>query len=136
MRKYFVNEKFFDKWSPQMAYVLGFWFADGYMRHEKSYRVSFCSKDYDILLLIRKCLNSNHKIVFERKDESKDLIIFSKRLHLKLSELGGIRCKSRKVVFPAVPDSFLPDFIRGYFDGDGSVFFVEYINTKNKKTAY
>lgn len=133
MKKYFVNENFFDEWSSKMAYVLGFWFADGYMRHEKSYRISFCSKDSDMLFLIRKCLDSNHKIIFERKDDSKNLIIFSKRLYLKLLELGGIRCKSRKVTFPAIPDNFLPDFIRGYFDGDGSVFFVDYINTKNKK---
>ncbi len=116
-----------------MAYVLGFWFADGYMRHEKSYRISFCSKDIEILYSIRSCLESNHKIIFEKKDESKNLIIFSKRLYLKLLELGGIRCKSRKMIFPLIPDKFLPDFIRGYFDGDGSVFFVDYINTKNKK---
>jgi intein/homing endonuclease len=133
IRKYFVNENFFDKWSPKMAYVLGFWFADGYMRHEKSYRISFCSKDCDILILIRECLSSNHNIIYKKKDDSKNLIIFSKKLYLKLSDLGGIRCKSRKVLFPSVPDRFLSDFIRGYFDGDGSVFFVEYINTKNKK---
>jgi len=32
-RRYLLNEKFFDKWSSEMAYILGFWFADGYMRH-------------------------------------------------------------------------------------------------------
>lgn len=133
MRKYFVNENFFDEWTPKMAYVLGFWFADGYMRHEKSYRINFCSNDYDILVLIRNCLGSNHNIVSQKKDDSKDLIIFSKKLYLKVSELGGKRHKSRTIIFPEVPDKFLPDFIRGYFDGDGSVFFVKYINTKNKK---
>ncbi|MBI2054001.1 MAG: hypothetical protein HYT36_01545 [Candidatus Staskawiczbacteria bacterium] len=133
-KKYFINENFFDEWCPKMAYVLGFWFADGYMRHEKSYRISFCSKDVNILLSIRKCLDSDHKIIFRKRDDSKDLIIFSKKLYSKLLELGGVRCKSRKVIFPPVPNKFLPDFIRGYFDGDGSVFFVNYINTKNKKS--
>ena len=116
-----------------MAYVLGFWFADGYMRHEKSYRISFCSNDYDILDLIRKCFVSNHNICFEKKDDSKNLIIFSKKLYLKLLELGGKRRKSKTIIFPEVPDKFLSDFIRGYFDGDGSVFFVKYIHTKTKK---
>ena len=27
--KYSVNEKFFDKWNSQMAYVLGFSYSDG-----------------------------------------------------------------------------------------------------------
>ena len=133
VRKYSINENFFDEWSPEMAYVLGFWFADGYMRHEKSYRISFCSNDYDILALIRTCFSSNHNICYEKKDDSKNLIIFSKKLYLKLLDLGGKRCKSRTIVFPKVPYKFLPDFIRGYFDGDGSVFFVKYIHTKNKK---
>ena len=35
--------------------------------------------------------------------------------------------------FPQVPHKYLPDFIRGYFDGDGSVFYVNYISTKNHK---
>jgi len=132
-RKYLLNEKFFDNWSSTMAYILGFWFADGYMRHEKSYRIVFSSNNYNILDLIRKCLNSNNRIVSQNRDKSKDLIIFSKKLYYKLLELGGKRCKSRTVLFPDIPNKFLPDFIRGYFDGDGSVFFTKYIHTKIKK---
>jgi len=116
-----------------MAYVLGFWFTDGYMRHEKSYRISFSSKDYDILALIKKCLASNHNIVAQKKDDSKDLIVFSKKLYLKLLQLGGKRCKSRTIVFPKVPNKFLADFVRGYFDGDVSVFYVTYLHTKIKR---
>lgn len=133
IRKYFVNESFFDDWSPKMAYVLGFWFADGYMRHERSYRISFCSNDYSSLTSIRNCLSSNHNIINQKKDKSRDLIIFSKKLYFKLLELGGKRRKSTTVKFPYVPEQFLSDFIRGYFDGDGSVFFVKYIHTKIKR---
>lgn len=116
-----------------MAYVLGFWFADGYMRHEKSYRVIFTSKDYCLLLQIRKCLRSNHPI-YRRKDQTGDqLILFSKPIYLKLLNLGGKRCKSKIMRFPRVPRIYLSDFIRGYFDGDGSVFYVNYISTKNHK---
>jgi hypothetical protein len=35
--------------------------------------------------------------------------------------------------FPKIPSKYLPDFIRGFFDGDGSVFYVTYIHTKTKK---
>lgn len=44
-RKYYFNEQFFLNWSPEMAYVLGYWFADGYMTSDKSYRVAFFSID-------------------------------------------------------------------------------------------
>lgn len=116
-----------------MAYVLGFWFADGYMRHEKSYRITFCSNDTEILLKIRKSLSSNNLIKEKKTDDSRDLIIFSKRLYCRLTELGGKRAKSRTIVFPKVPTKYLPDFIRGYFDGDGSVFYTTYMHTKIKR---
>jgi hypothetical protein len=40
-----------------------------------------------------------------------------------LHELGIFPDKSLNLRFPDVPDTFLIDFIRGVFDGDGSVFF-------------
>ena len=41
----------------------------------------------------------------------------------RLRELGITKNKSLIVKFPEVPDKFLSHFIRGVFDGDGSVFF-------------
>ena len=38
LRKYKVNDNFFSKWSKDMAYVLGFWWADGYIRERKDGR--------------------------------------------------------------------------------------------------
>mgnify|MGYP001951021411 CR=1 FL=1 len=32
-----------------------------------------------------------------------------------------------------MPMEYLADFVRGYFDGDGSVFYVRYLSTKDKK---
>lgn len=132
-RKYKVNEKFFDNWSSEMSYILGFWFADGYMRHEKSYRISFSSNDSEILFKIRKSFNSNNLVKDKKTDDNKDLIIFSKKLYFRLAELGGKRAKSRDIIFPKVPPAYLADFIRGYFDGDGSVFHVTYMHTKVKR---
>ena len=134
-RKYSLNEKFFDKWSPEMAYVLGFWFADGYMRHEKSYRIVFSSRDYYLLLKIKQCLGCNYSISRNQRPDGIDyqLILYSKYLFQKLLSLGGVRCKSKKIIFPEIPIHYLPDFLRGYFDGDGSVFYTTYIHTKTKR---
>ncbi len=132
-RKYLLNEKFFDKWSPEMAYILGFWFADGYMRHEKSYRVVFSSRDYQLLIRIKKSLSSNHPIYQRGNNIEYQLIIYSKKVYFRLLNLGGRRRKSKIIKFPNVPHNYLADFIRGYFDGDGSVFYVTYIHTKTMK---
>lgn len=47
-----------------------------------------------------------------------------KRLVDGLSKLGIGPNKSLTVKFPPVPEAYLADFVRGVFDGDGSVFFI------------
>jgi intein/homing endonuclease len=42
--------------------------------------------------------------------------------------LGGKERKSLDMDFPEIPKEFLPDFIRGYFDGDGCI-----MQLKNKR---
>lgn len=118
-----------------MAYVLGFWFADGYMRKEKSYRITISGNDKEILIKIKDVMSSGHPIRFtDKKKEVCHFVSFcSKKLFNDLTNLGGFRKKSTTITFPYVPKKLLPDFIRGYFDGDGSVFFVNYIRTKDKR---
>lgn len=133
-RIHLLNENFLDEWTSRMAYVLGFWFADGYMRHEKSYRIAFSSSDYDLIIAIREAIGSDHPIRTTRGKKSKkdeySFVIFSKKMYSALLGLGGERRKSKSMVFPKVPDKFLADFIRGYFDGDGSVFYTTYFHSK------
>ena len=67
--KYRVNEAFFDSWTQEMAYVLGYFYADGsledasYLRG-KYVRVSSVEK-YSILR-IKKWLSSEHTIVQQK----------------------------------------------------------------------
>lgn len=120
-----------------MAYVLGFWFADGYMRKDKSYRIVFTSGDRGILIQIRNALRSSHPL--RKRKEKKGgsytwtLSLCSKHLYEQLIGRGGLRRKSRNMRLPYIPATYIPDFVRGYFDGDGSVFYVDYISTKNHK---
>lgn len=132
---YSLDNFFFDKWSPTMAYILGFWFADGHMRHDKSYRIVFNSRDYSILLKIKECFKCNYPIKkYKRKDGiDYQLVLYSKYLYHRLLSLGGMQCKSKKVSFPKVPKKYLADFLRGYFDGDGSVFYTSYVHSKTKR---
>lgn len=120
-----------------MAYVLGFWFADGYMRHEQSYRIFFSSSDLRHLQKIRKALGSTNRIVqYTRRGILEGcfyLEIYSKKLFFDLLALGASRNNSRNMNFPRTPKTYLPDFIRGFFDGDGSVHYVRYKSSKNSK---
>lgn len=121
-----------------MAYVLGFWVADGYMRHEKSYRIVFNSHDYNLLIKIKECMGSAHPVRLRKKNRKAilpeyKLIIFSKYMYSQLQKLGGVRRKSKSITVPIMPSEYFSDFVRGYFDGDGSVFYTTYRSTKNKK---
>lgn len=46
---------------------------------------------------------------------------------------GFTQRKSRTIVFPQVPEEFLCDFVRGYFDGDGCIYFkkLKFADRKN-----
>ena len=48
--KYSVNEKFFDKWTSQMAYILGFTFADGNI-YKTSLAWDIQKRDLNLLII-------------------------------------------------------------------------------------
>ncbi len=58
------NDDFFKKWSPEMAYVLGFFAADGNMSpHSNGGRyIEFTSCDRELIYKTKNLLNSSHKI--------------------------------------------------------------------------
>jgi len=126
-----IDELFFDNWSAEMAYVLGLWYADGYMRIDKSYRISIASNDRELLMSVLQAMQASQPIS-KHKERCWRITICSKRLYGQLLALGCRPHKSYAMTFPLVPNPYLPDFIRGYFDGDGSVFYVNYKSTKDK----
>jgi hypothetical protein len=44
--------------------------------------------------------------------------------------------KSRAMHLPKVPDEFFPDFLRGYFDGDGNVYLGRHRRKENGKLRW
>jgi hypothetical protein len=130
MRK--VNSSFFSTWNKEMAYVYGFWFADGWMSQpDKDRYIRFTSADLTHLQVIQSLMGSEQKI-YARKERCYDLTIGSKQLWLDLQTIGGIPAKSLVASMPDVPETFLPDFIRGFVDGDG---FVYWENSQRRRPA-
>lgn len=122
------NEDFFKIWSPEMAYVLGFFAADGNMIHSKrgNHYLSFSSCDKEILEKIRDVMGCEHKIYCKVAKkiayrDSYQIQIGSKEIFKDLLKLGFTPNKSLTIKFPKVPEKYFADFVRGYFDGDGHV---------------
>lgn len=110
-----------------MAYVLGFFAADGYLTLNKRRANFWCIDitDKDLLYKIRDTIESEHKIS-ERigRGNNKNqyrLQIGSKDMCNDLRKLGFNENKTRSLAVPNVPNNYFSDFVRGYFDGDGHV---------------
>jgi hypothetical protein len=126
-RKYKVNDDYFKKWSHNMAYILGFWFADGNISSKchsgkyQSYAFNIVQHKNDKYLLegILREMDSNYPI--SKNANCYALRICSKAIYDDVIRLGGKERKSLDVKFPYVPQKYLPDFIRGLWDGDGCI---------------
>ena len=111
-----------------MAYILGFFIADGTVATDTQ-MISFSQKERYILENIRTELNSNH-IITKNNSGVYLLNLNSKVMKRDLIELHGVTPnKSNKIRFPKVPDEYLSHFIRGYFDGDGYINYKQYTIT-------
>ena len=129
-----VNQRFFDGWSEDMAYVLGFMYADGsvgeYQKKDSDGRrkrtlpySSITSKDVQILEDIAEKMGlKTSPCPFERDGKTYFLLTTSCRwVFEKWLELGVIPRKTYEGMrIPDVPESELSHFVRGFFDGDGS----------------
>lgn len=129
-----INFHFFDKWSEDLAYIIGFTMADGCISENRlSYGVNI--KDIAILEFIKNKLAPEHSIFI--RDEYRNttlcrcarLRIGSIKLCNMLSNYNIIPQKTGKEKLPDIPIEYRKDFIRGLFDGDGCV------NISNKTTT-
>lgn len=128
-RKYTVNEDYFKTWSNNMAYILGFFAADGMVARD-SQLISFSQKEKYILEDIKREFGSDHLIIQNEKSGVYILNLYSKKLKDDLMTLHGIiPNKALTIKFPNVPKQYMNHFVRGYFDGDGYINYKQYTVT-------
>lgn len=134
------NENFFKRWTPEMAYVLGFFTADGNMSKNKrgAHFLEIQSTDKEIVYKIRKALQSNLTIgEYQSKHKNYKkryrLQIGSKEIFKDLLKLGITPKKSKTIKLPGISLKYFSHFVRGYFDGDGNVNFGFYKKADRKK---
>lgn len=122
-RKYTANFEFFKTWSSDMAYVLGFWWADGCMKDHRRFSIYQHNKDKYILDNILSVMESDYPIAHDKRNCCY-FEIGSKILCDSILKLGGKCRKSHDIDFPLdMPLDFAADFLRGHFDGDGCITF-------------
>lgn len=125
MKSHLLNKKFFDVIdSEEKAYWLGFLFADGHITKKKNLIIDLSSKDKDHLVKLSKSLYGKDfvKIYSRKNKEFAKLEVNSVVLSNSLINHGCINNKTFLIRFPFQLDQILQfHFLRGYFDGDGSI---------------
>jgi len=131
-----INHEFFNKIeTEEQAYIIGFYLADGYL-DETNHRVIFNINENDVEILerIKKLISPNQNIykASSRPNKngyiSKPLVgirINSKQLTADLIKhgIGSRKTYNSNIDLSFIPDNLMIHFIRGYFDGDGTVYF-------------
>ena len=109
-------------WSPEFAYAIGLISADGCLSKDGRH-IDLTSKDRAQVVLFKKCLGLTTK-VGEKNSGAGNLayrIQFGDVLFYQfLESIGLTPAKSKTISSILVPDKYFLDFVRGYFDGDGS----------------
>lgn len=134
-----LNEYFFEIVDTEAkAYWLGFMYADGYNSEKYgSIQITLMEDDKYILEQFKKDLGYSGNLHLSWSGQKSSYIdgrelnakprwglsISSRRLSEDLKRHGCMQAKSKILQFPevAVPKELAHHFIRGYFDGDGSI---------------
>lgn len=131
MHKHIYNLDTLYKEDAISYYLLGAFMTDGciYKRKDRSntYCVTLTSKDKDWLELINQFICPNKRLLQHGQNCYRLMYMSSDMANWFMSKGCGER-KSLTLQLPLVPKQYLPDFIRGCWDGDGSLSFSKSAN--------
>lgn len=118
------NRNFFKHWSPEMAWVLGLMFSDGNVTRTSAngYTATLTSIDKDLLEQVAYLVDTEARPRKWAGKPALTLIVGAADLCEDLIALGCVPTKSRIMQFPNVPPAYVSHFVRGLWDGDGSIF--------------
>jgi len=132
-----LDVTYFDRWSPDMAWALGFLVADGNLFYQgpedgvELWRITYTQKDREILESLCDRLGIPKSCITKREGwydfpEGKKayctchrMAFTSKHMFERLLELGVMPNKSLQLQKVSVHKKYFIHFLRGYFDGDG-----------------
>lgn len=113
-----VDHDFLNEMNPESAWLIGLIASDGYISNNGRF-VSFHMKDDHLLNQVKEITKFNGKI-YLTKAGTRLMNIYSLKWVLALDRLGIKNKKSLSLRLPNIEEAVFFDFLRGYFDGDGS----------------
>jgi len=145
MAKLSINENFFKNWTSEMSYILGFIVADGCILKRKnrknSYIFNITNKEKHHLEKIKKAMSAAAPLGLKRSGYTKKkdcyfIQICNKEICKDLINLGILPRKTYNLNPIKVPDKYFSDFVRGFFDGDGTVYIYEVNKVSQIKAGF
>lgn len=153
-RKHALNEDYFKTWSNEMAYILGFIAADGCIYTNSDFstgrekrrsivKINLQESDFDHLVKIRNAFDYEGEVkIYDSGGYGKkkglkyaSLDINSMTMVEDIKAIGIRERKSLDKEIPlSLPEEYELDYIRGYFDGNGSVGTQYPTNSRGKRT--
>lgn len=113
--------------NEEKAYWVGLLLADGHI--SKQGVLSLCMKDLDIIEKFKKSLKSEHPIKYDRYGYP-SIWIGCKQYYEDLNNIGFHNRKSYEIdldkILSHIPKELTHHFVRGLFDGDGSIRIYNY----------
>lgn len=126
------------EWSSEMAYVVGLIASDGSLSKDKRH-IDFTSKDFDLVETYREILRPGATIGMKKSGASNiayRVQLGDVALYDFLLRVGLTPNKSLTLGALDFPDEYFRDFLRGVFDGDGSVYGVWDTRWRNSYMFY
>ena len=125
-RAYKKDEEYFNNPTNNMAWILGFIASDGSISSsDNGIKIGLSAIDREILEAIREEVKIENKITEYTTNTGFDIVElrWSSQNHKKALEKYTITPKKTFTLKPPylLPHKYWIDYIRGYFDGDGSV---------------
>lgn len=144
-KQYSFNEHYFDEIANEhQAYWLGFLYADGYILSKRketkrknqaqSFGFSISSKDNELFDYFKQDLQSNNPVHYYQRNDGGSykeesicgrILLTSQHTVDMLKKHGLLENKTFFLKPPQIKKELIPAFIRGYSDGDGSVYITK-----------
>lgn len=131
--KYHCDDYYFDTIdTPDKAYIIGLLWSDGCNNYQKGViQLQLQERDKHILESINELTKNERRLVFSRLNDinpnwqnTYSLVLHSQHMSRILNDYGMVPRKSLVLEFPDWLDEKLySDFLRGFVDGDGSIYF-------------
>ena len=116
--------------TEEKAYWLGFLYADGSVSKSRyAIELTLQERDCGHIVKFKNFIGLDNKISYRGKQKAYRYCFADKTIHTDLISKGCVPTKSLIVKFPSeeqVPNNQIRHFIRGYFDGDGTLYKDKY----------